>query len=162
MTKLLLIASLFLMPIVAGAQRQDGEDKWWVGTGETNGQWTVVRALGELPSSQIRIAHPWGVKVIWVYSHASDGKISTDEAAREFDFERALESRMENQGFALEALSVTHGGVHEWTYYASEKDKAVERFESVKQEFPGASISIEIHRDAEWNVLRDVLRAAGK
>ncbi len=122
-----------------------------ISTNAQNDRKIIFRYAQAFNESFDRTSQPIRVIVVWKYQSDS-GQPIADDHARMNVLEDALESALEDEGFATLALVSTGEDLREWTYYAKSEDEFMARLNFALGDMPAFPIEIHVAHDPNWEM----------
>ena len=150
------------LALVAHGAPISTEGGWFVATAQENGNEVVYRIRGVLPSSNVVAEYPLLATVEWPYTARENGMPEPKVAREQYEFEDAIESKVESSGACIQAFTRTGNGKRQWKYYVSDKQGFVRRLEEIKSRSPGLQFSVSFEADPTWGALTELQNAAHK
>jgi hypothetical protein len=122
-----------------------------ISTNEHNGRKIISRYAKDFNLNFDRASQPTRIIIVWEYQSESGQPIAEDHQRMNL-LEDALESVLNQDGFATLALVSTGEGLREWTYYAKSEDEFMARLTYAFAGMPAFPIEIHTACDPSWGV----------
>ncbi|HWY70030.1 MAG TPA: DUF695 domain-containing protein [Terriglobales bacterium] len=122
-----------------------------ISTNEHNGRKIIFRYAKELRASFDRACQPLRFIIVWKYP-SENGQPMDEDHQRMNLLEDALESILNEDGFATLTLVSTGEGLREWTYYAKSENEFMSRLNYAFAGMPAFPIEIHSAYDPGWEV----------
>jgi len=123
-----------------------------ISTNAHNGRKIIFRFAKTFEPTFDRASQPIRIIIVWKYRSERGGQPIADDHQRMNLMEDALESALDEDGFATLALVSTGEDLREWTYYAKSEDEFMARLNFAFAEVSTLPIEIHIACDPNWDM----------
>jgi Family of unknown function (DUF695) len=135
----------------------DELDHWVFAEAENDEARVLFRLRTEKPSIADISSYTSAISIRWPYNSLGSGMPPADVNAQQRSFEEAIEGLTMYNGHSFLMLISTGLDYKEWVFYAKDRARFMNGFNSALKSHPKYPLKIEFYDDPEWKIWSEII-----